>query len=251
MFKDLGLGDLLDDILETDKDKVRTDDITQYVAFVIDQSGSMLDIKDVAMSAFNEQLQTLRKESGADIKTLVTITKFNDRVDIGSIAPLVTIDELNEHTYRPAGLTALFDAIGETTLEVAKRYRDDDSDAAVLFVIITDGLENASMTFNQDRLKSMVTELEKTDRWSFTFLAANQNPLETAVGDLGLKMGNVMSFTPDSYGVRNASMNMAKGLACTYDARKLGETKTETFYSQTDMTAEDKDEDEPTDSQGD
>jgi uncharacterized protein YegL len=246
MFGDLGFDDLINDIVG-DIDKPRTDDITQYVAFVLDRSGSMLDIKEKAISAFNEQLQTLRKESGADIKTLVTTTMFNDFVEPGDVVPLASVDELNENTYRPAGLTALFDAIGETTLKVAKRYRDDDSDAAVLFVIITDGLENASMTFNQDKIKSMVKELEATDRWSFTFLAANQNPLETAVGELGLQMGNVMSFVPDNAGVDVASVNMAKGLSGTYDARRAGHTQTSTFYSQTDV----KDEDEPTDSQGD
>jgi hypothetical protein len=201
----------------------------------------MADIKEKAISAFNEQLQTLRKESGADIKTLVTITKFNDFVTPGDVVPLVSVDELNEDTYRPSGLTALFDAIGETTLKVAKRYRDDDSDAAVLFVIITDGKENASMKFNRDRIKSMVKELEGTDRWSFTFLAANQNPLETAVGELGLQMGNVMSFNADDLGVAAASINMSHGIATTYDARRAGETQTNTFYSQTDAKDEDED----------
>jgi len=247
MFEDLGFGDLLDDILENDKDKVRTEDITQYVAFVMDRSGSMLDIKEKAISAFNEQLLTLRKESGADIRTLVTTTMFNDFVEPGDVVPLASVDELNENTYRPSGLTALFDAIGETTLKVAKRYRDDESDAAVLFVIITDGLENASMKFNQDRIKSMVKELEKTDRWSFTFLAANQNPLETAVGAMGFHAGNVMSFNADTEGMMGATVDMSKGLASTYDARRAGHTQTSTFYSQTDA----KDEDEPTDSQGD
>ena len=239
MFEDLGIGDLIDEIIGSEKDKVRTDDITQYVAFVIDQSGSMADIKQTAIDAFNEQLQTLRKESGADIKTLVTVTKFNDYVEPGMVVPLVSVEELNEQTYRPSGLTALFDAIGETTLKVAEQYRKDESDAAVLFVIITDGKENASMKFNQGRIKSMVTELEKTDRWSFTFLAANQNPLETAVGDLGLKMGNVMQFQADTDGMMGSTVDMSKGLTSTYDARKLGHTKVETFYSQ---TAEDEDE---------
>ncbi len=240
MFGDLGFDDLIDDIVG-DKDKVRTDDITQYVAFVIDRSGSMMDIKEKAIDAFNEQLQTLRKESGADIKTLVTTTMFNDSVYPGDSIPLASVDELNEDTYRPSGLTALFDAIGETVLSVAKRYRDDDSDAAVLFVIITDGLENASMKFKQDKIKSMVEELEKTDRWSFTFLAANQNPLETAVGVLGLQMGNVMQFQADAEGMMGATVDMSKGISATYDSRRLGETQTSTFYSQTDVKDEDED----------
>jgi uncharacterized protein YegL len=240
MFGDLGFDDLINDIVG-DKDKVRTDDITQYVAFVLDQSGSMLDIKETAISAFNEQLQILRKESGSDIRTLVTVTKFNDFVKSGNVVPLVSVDDLNEDTYRPSGLTALFDAIGETVLSVAKRYRDDDSDAAVLFVIITDGKENASMKFNQDRIKSMVKELEGTDRWSFTFLAANQNPLETAVAELGLQTGNVMSFQADTEGMMGATVDMSKGITSTYDARRLGQTQTRCFYSSSDVKDEDED----------
>lgn len=240
MFGDLGFDDLIDDIVG-DKDKVRTDDITQYVAFVLDQSGSMLDIKEKAISAFNEQLLTLRKESGADIKTLVTVTKFNDFVVPGDVVPLVSVDELDENTYRPSGLTALFDAIGETVLKIAKRYRDDDSDAAVLFVIVTDGLENASMKFNQDKIKGMVKELEGTDRWSFTFLAANQNPLETAVRGMGLHQGNVMDFMATDEGVASATVDMSKGISATYDARRLGQTQTSTFYSQADAKDEDED----------
>jgi len=86
------------------------------------------------------------------------------------------------------------------------------------------------MTFNQDRIKSMVKELEKTDRWSFTFLAANQNPLETAVGSLGLQCGNVMQFQADAEGMMGATVDMSKGLASTYDARRAGHTQTSTFY---------------------
>jgi Mg-chelatase subunit ChlD len=137
MFNDL-FDDVLKDILDIEDDK-RTDDITQYVAFVLDRSSSMLSIKEAAISAFNEQLDTLRKESGSDINTLVTVTQFNEAVELGETKPLPTIEMLTEDTYQPGGMTALYDAIGETTIQVAKRYREDKSDAAVLFVVVTDG----------------------------------------------------------------------------------------------------------------
>ena len=232
-------GDILDDILKTDPDKERTEDITQYVAFVIDSSGSMLDIKQKAIDSFNEQLQTLRKESGSDIRTLVSTTTFNDVVSVGSVKPLPTVEELDENTFRPSGLTALFDAIGETTLKVAKKYREDYTNAAVLMVIITDGLENASMKFNQEKIKSMVKELEGTDRWTFTFLAANQNPLETAVRGMGLHQGNVMNFMATDAGMSKGSGDMTVGLASTYDARRRGMTNTSNFYQPTEIEEED------------
>jgi len=232
MFDDM-FDDILKDIVD-DKDKDRTDDITQYVAFVLDQSGSMLDIRQAAIDAFNEQLQTLRKESGADIKTLVTVTKFNTVPILGEPVSLEYIQELNEKTYLPGGMTALFDAIGETALVVAKQYKEDDSDAAVLFVIITDGHENASVKFTQQRVKSMVEELEGTDRWSFTFLAANQNPLETAVAGMGMKIGNVMNFMATQDGMSSASTSMSCSTSSYMAQRKMGETKTEEFYKTDD-----------------
>jgi uncharacterized protein YegL len=228
MFNDL-FDDVLKDILDIEDDK-RTDDITQYVAFVLDQSGSMLDIRQAAIDAFNEQLQTLRKESGADIKTMVTVTKFNDGVELGESKLLASIDDLSEKTYMPNGLTALFDAMGDTILQVAKQYKDDDSDAAVLFVIVTDGHENASCNYRQDRIKSMVKELEKTGRWTFTFLAANQDPLETAVAELGMKSGNVMNFMATDAGMKMSGSAMSCSTSSYMASRKMGETTTDTFY---------------------
>jgi hypothetical protein len=228
MFNDL-FDDVLKDILDIEDDK-RTDDITQYVAFVLDQSGSMKDIRQAAIDAFNEQLQTLRKESGADIKTLVTVTKFNEDIELGESKILATVKDLNESTYMPDGLTALFDAMGDTVLQVAKQYKEDDSDAAVLFVVITDGIENASTRYNQQRIKSMVEELEKTDRWTFTFLAANQNPLETAVAGMGMKAGNVMAFMSTEKGMSSASTSMSASTSSYMASRKMRETTTDTFY---------------------
>jgi uncharacterized protein YegL len=201
------------------------------VAFVLDSSGSMLDIKQKAIDAYNEQLQTLRKESGADINTMVSLTTFSDFVNVGSVKPLPTVEELNETSYQPNGLTALFDAIGETTLKVAKRYRDDYTNAAVLMVIITDGKENASMKFRQDKIKSMVKELEGTGRWTFTFLAANQNPLETAVRGMGLHQGNVMNFMATNDGYQEGATAVASGLSGTLDMRRKGYTQTSSFYN--------------------
>jgi uncharacterized protein YegL len=237
MFKDL-FDDVLKDILDIEDDK-RTDDITQYVAFVLDQSGSMKDIRQAAIDAFNEQLQTLRKESGADIKTLVTVTKFNDSVELGESKLLASIDDLNEKTYMPDGLTALFDAMGETTLQIAKQYKEDDSDAAVLFVVVTDGHENASRKYNQQRIKSMVEELEKTGRWTYTFLAANQNPLETAVAGMGMKSGNVMDFMATDAGMKGASTSMSTSTSSYMASRKVGAKMSDEFYKTEEEEEED------------
>jgi uncharacterized protein YegL len=227
MFDDM-FDDVLKDILDI-KDDERTDDITQYVAFVLDRSSSMQSIKQAAIDAFNEQLQTLKNESD-DIRTLVTVTTFDTVPQLGEPVDLDAIQELNEKTYRPNGMTALYDAIGETALTVAKQYKKDKSDAAVLFVIVTDGYENASVKFNQQRIKSMVEELENTGRWTFTFLAANQNPLETAVMGMGMKVGNVMDFMATDVGMRGSSTVMSSSTSTYMASRKMGMKMSDTFY---------------------
>lgn len=232
--------DILDDILKTDKDKERTEDITQYVAFIVDESSSMLERKLDAIRDFNQQIETLEKESGDDIKTLVTVTQFNDQVRLGDVVSLDEINKLSEETYRPSGMTALYDAIGDTALKVAKRYRDDNSDAAVLMVIITDGMENVSQKYNADKIKSIIKELEGTGRWTFTYMGIGSED------DLFLRAAHSMGFTLGNVAVADntadASSRYTKGVSMTYQARRSGETQTSSFYMDTGDSLDDKEE---------
>jgi len=229
------INDLIDNPIED-----RTDKKTQYVAFVLDMSGSMFSIKDVAINSFNEQLQELKKQD--DIETKVIITIFNsapvmmDGVDVVS---LESVEELNEHTYFPNGMTALYDAIGFTVNKVLQTYKDDKDDTAVLFVVITDGQENNSMEFNQQSIKKMTEELEKTERWTFTYLGANVNPLETAVAAMSYQLSNTMSWQADQQGTVRMSDTLSKGINEYYTMRRGGGNMTSCFFNDTKTDDED------------
>lgn len=213
-------------------DTDRTEDKTQYVAFVLDSSGSMHRIRELAVDSFNEQLQTLKRETEG-INTKVITTKFSSSPirEIGEVVPLDEVEELTDETYIPDGNTALFDAIGFTINKVVREYKEDDSDAAVLFVVITDGEENDSQEFRQADIKQMVADLEdKTDRWTFTFLGANQNPLETAVMGMNFSLSNTMDWLPDAQGMQKMSADISQGMTAYYDARKVGQTQTMNFF---------------------
>jgi len=225
----------------------RTEEKTQYVAFVVDSSGSMHRLSKFAVDSFNEQLQTLKRETEG-INTKVITTKFSSSPvrDIGDVVPLDEVEELTDENYIPDGNTALFDAIGFTINKVIREYKEDDSDAAVLFLVITDGEENDSKEFRQADIKQIVADLEdKTDRWTFTFLGANQNVLETAVQGMNFALSNTMDWMPDAVGMKKMSDEASLGMTAYYSGRKVGMTKTMNFFdpqvddSQTDDESED------------
>jgi len=230
--------DILDDILKTDKDKERTEDITQYVAFVIDESGSMGIRKTQAIEDFNKQIDTLYSESGEDITTRVIMTKFNEVVKPGDVVSLDEITKLSDDNYNPGGYTALYDAIGETAVRLMQRYRKDDSDAAVLMVVITDGQENASKEYNADNIKSLIKKLEGTGRWTFSYMGiGSQKEMFTrAASIMGFSGGNV-AIAKDT--ISGRAMNFT-GTQTLYQARRAGETQTASFYNQTDDSTDDK-----------
>jgi hypothetical protein len=189
-------------------------------------------IKQVAIDSFNEQLQELRKED--EIETKVIVTVFNSHPAVaGEVLSLSQIEELNEETYIPDGMTALYDAIGFTIKKILREYKDDRDDTAVLLVTITDGQENDSKEFRQSDIKRMTEELEKTERWTFTYMGANVNPLETAVMDMAYQLSNTLSWQADAVGMRRMSDEFSKGLKGYYDGRKMGMTMTTNFFNDT------------------
>ena len=223
----------IDQVLENPIED-RTDRKTQYVAFVLDMSSSMRSIEKLAIDSYNEQLSKLKEESDDEIETKVITTVFNSfpvRMDGVEVVPLDEVEEMTNEIYRPSGMTALFDAIGFTVEKVLDVYKDDRDDTAVLFIVITDGQENDSQEFTQQSIKKITEDLEKTERWTFTYMGANVNPLETAVGAMSYQVNNTMSWQADAVGTLRMSEELNKGIKGYYDSRKLGATMTSNFFN--------------------
>lgn len=217
-----------------------------YVSFVLDESGSMSSIRNEAISNFNEQLDVLKSESSSPeavakkllingeeyegVETVVSFIKFNQDVTTvinGKIVEDVT--EITEDNYTPNGTTALYDAIGLAIEEIQSNSDINEDGVSSLVVIITDGMENASKKFNQQKIKSLVDELQQTNRWTFTFMGT-ENALDQAY-DIGFYRGNVASFTADSVGMSQATVAMVDSTSEYYKARLRGETSVSSFYS--------------------
>ncbi len=210
-----------------------------HVCMILDSSSSMNSIRQAAIDHFNEQVDGLRKKSKKhDID--VTLVTFND--DVVILRRQESVDSIKKLTlkeYAPHGMTALFDAIGYTVADVMEHCEDlKDENTAVLFLIITDGQENASKKYNVHQIKSMCAELEPQG-WTFTFMAANVNPLDFA-HNLGLSLDNVKGFVANTVGVAGASADMSVAHDGYFQSRTLGVRSVGNFYNQ----VEDKDKSE-------
>lgn len=210
-------------------DFVELSDSITYVCFVMDHSGSMKINKDRSLSNFNEYLKTVQKEAG-DMQTVVTVIEFDDKIRVPIKNALAShVPESNE--YWIGGSTALYDAIGQG-IGVIRGMMDNDprEDKAAIFFINTDGWENASSEFTQEKIQEMIKELEETEKWTFTFLAEGID--KAAVSHLSvMAAGNTMSFDKSVAGYKMSLNSTRDGIEAYYSARKLGDTQVSNFHA--------------------
>jgi len=158
------------------------------VVFVLDNSGSMIEMKDEPRQGLNMFYKT-QQETGDFLSTLIF---FNSKVSFihknlnGKDVPL-----LSEKEYGPHGMTALYDAIGEG-IEYQKSQKLEN----VIFVILTDGEENASLKYKKKDIKEMIQMMEKEYNWIFMYLGANQDSFKVA-GDIGVTYSSNYDYTPE------------------------------------------------------
>ncbi len=176
---------------------------------VLDKSGSMDKIKTDAIGGFNTFLKSQKelKESAS-----LTLALFSNRynLELDNVS-LDEVPELTEKTFSPSGTTALYDSIGRTMNMVGKRLANTDESERpnkILFIILTDGDENASRTFSKEKISEMISHQRDVYNWEFVFLAANQDAMKTA-STISISGGNAMNFGYSSEGVSAAYKNLS------------------------------------------
>jgi len=169
-----------------------------HVIFVLDDSYSMQSCRKKTIEGFNEFLGGQREDAkNTGIKTFVSLYKF-DGLNVGQVFSKVDINSvanLTEESYNPHGSTNLLDAAGgvmmKTNEELSESKKKDRP--SVILVLLTDGEENASHTFNNEGIKKMVKKCEDAN-WGFMFLGANVDAFATG-GAMGFNMNNTMQFS--------------------------------------------------------
>ena len=221
--------DIIEDVDKIDPRKLRP---VNHVVFVLDHSGSMHNISKQSMDNFNEQLQTLKKESH-DQETLVTLTKFSDKVDI--VYSDKHIDDVKELTeYEADGMTALYDAIALSINNIREKVIKEENHSA-LMIIITDGYENRSSDYKGEdgrkKIKSMIEEFEGNGNWTFVFLGANIDVEEVATTGMSFSAANTVCFASCDTGVKDVGVTTTSGIGSYYTMRRSGGQATNDFFS--------------------
>jgi uncharacterized protein YegL len=209
-----------------------------YVAFILDQSGSMQGTKSQTIQSFNEYVQQTKHNSETQDIYCSLITFCGHVIEHAWCQPAHSIQELNEETYKPNGSTAMRDAIGYTIKKLTDSTDQKDEDAAFLVIIISDGEENASNNYSKETLKQMISSLQETNKWTFTYMGCSEDYLEEVAKETNIPITNMASWNNST---DNATkFGMQKGLekvGTYYKAREKGDTILSNFYSDTNKCA--------------
>lgn len=198
--------------------------LTEIVA-IIDRSGSMGPLRAETIGGYNNFIEEQKKAEG---KALITRVQFDDQYQVDFEGKDVNdAPPLNEDTYIPRGMTALFDAVGKTVITVGERLAKLDEDnrpGQIVVLIVTDGLENSSREFIGTKIQDMIKHQEEKYNWTFVFLGGGdirQQKLQGAA--LGINASNVYGYAASAGGTDRLYKNISKGVTRRRKAASAGE----------------------------
>lgn len=202
-----------------------------YVTIILDKSGSMDDTRDTVIQGFNEQVQQM-KINAKESEIYGSLVTFNgDVYENLWCVPAAEINEATREDYRPEGMTALRDAVGYTLTKL-KNTVPDDPDTAHLVVIISDGVENSSKHVSQSALKEQIDSLQKTGRWTFTYMGCDEAYLQKVAKETNIPISNMAVWKNDT--AENATRGLRRSKKCIdryYSFRATGQNISSQLYS--------------------
>lgn len=175
------------------------ENLTELV-FILDKSGSMNPLTSDTIGGFNSFIENQKKEKGECIVSTIlfshVIEVLHNRVPLKDVKPITSND------YQAMGMTALIDAMGSTIDHIKNRHiktPKEERPDKVMFVIITDGAENASKEYRLKQVKNSITECKELLGWEFLFLGANIDAIQTA-DQFGIDSSRAVNYNCDSEG---------------------------------------------------
>jgi len=194
--------------------------LTELV-FILDRSGSMSGLEQDTIGGYNSLLQKQKGEPGEAIITTVLFDDqyelLHDRINLNGIAPIT------DREYYVRGCTALLDAIGRTIDKISnaqKHTAEAERAEKVMFVITTDGMENASREYRYDKIKAMIERQKEKHGWEFLFIGANIDAVETA-GRFGIAPDRAANYHADAAGTVVMYDAISETLCCARAAMPI------------------------------
>lgn len=172
------------------------------IVFVLDRSGSMAGLEQDTIGGFNSMIEKQKKAEG---EAYISTVLFDHETEVvHDRIPLDRVERMTEDQYYVRGCTALLDAVGGAIKHIAnihKYARREDIPEKTIFVITTDGMENASTKYSSDKVKKMIEKEKKKYGWEFIFLGANIDAVEAA-GNIGISPERAVNYHSDSTGTK-------------------------------------------------
>ncbi len=185
--------------------------ITELV-FILDRSGSMAGLESDTIGGFNAMIEKQKKQEGECYVSTVLFDNvsevLHDRVKLSEIKPMTDKD------YTVRGCTALIDAIGGAIHHIGnvhKYARPEDVPEHTMFIITTDGIENASRRYTSEEVKAMIERQKEKYGWEFLFIGANIDAVETAA-EYGIGADRAVNYNADSEGTSVVYSSVARAV---------------------------------------
>ncbi|MBE7080827.1 MAG: VWA domain-containing protein [Clostridiales bacterium] len=204
---------------QTNNEKVKNG-LTEVV-FILDRSGSMSGYERDTIGGFNATIAKQKQEEG---KAIVSTVLFDHEIEV--VHDRVAIEDIPTMTdkeYQVRGTTALLDAIGGAIHHIGnihKYARKEDVPEHTIFIITTDGMENASRNYNSRKVKEMIQRQQDKYGWEFIFLAANIDAVETA-DRYGIRRERAVNYCQTPEGVKESYCMMSEAISRVRKAEKL------------------------------
>jgi uncharacterized protein YegL len=194
--------------------------ITELV-FILDRSGSMAGLESDTIGGFNSMIEDQKKKDG---KCFVSTVLFDhETIVLHDRLALEKIEKMTDKDYQVRGCTALLDAIGKSIVHIEnihKYAREEDVPENTVFVIITDGFENASKEFSSNKIKKMIETKKEKNNWEFLFIGANIDAVETA-SHIGISEDRAVNYRADACGTSVVYNTVSKAVGCMRDCAPL------------------------------
>lgn len=176
-------------------------DLVELV-FILDRSGSMSGLESDTIGGFNSMLDKQKQTPG---EAIVSTVLFDDAFEVLHNRKTISeIKPITQEEYFVRGSTALLDAIGRSIVKMVNVYRklhEDEKPEKTVFIITTDGMENASREFTRSQIKEMIEYQKEKFNWEFIFLGANIDAISTA-RDYGIREDRVANYHSDKKGTQ-------------------------------------------------
>ncbi|TFG91146.1 MAG: hypothetical protein E4H16_00305 [Candidatus Atribacteria bacterium] len=196
--------------------------LTELV-FILDRSGSMSGLESDTIGGYNAMLEKQKKEPGEVVITTVLFDDryelLHDRINLRGVAPIT------DKEYFVRGNTALLDAVGKTINKIGNAQRhtaEEERAERVLFVITTDGMENASREFSFDKIRQMIEHQKSKYSWEFIFLGANIDAIATAER-FGINRDRATNYNADSEGTILNYEVISETISCLRASRPISD----------------------------